>query len=308
MRAKLMPAVIPSAARDLQIVLLMLLLASSAGAQVPVEILRPGARLRVIAMDSAASAEGRLLSLAHDTLWLRRPHEHDTLRYLSPMIRAVQVASGISSSEAAVKGAALGFVGVLVAGSIHPRTGNPCPVATLDCPAHKSRAWVIPAATFAGAVIGGALGNEHWADVRWPPGADWEPESPERSLTHGRHVAIRTTRGTSLKARVLERRGDSLYLAGPDPFVDSLRYATSDIESIAVATGVSSSYREFYGAVIGLGVGVAASYFAASLHSCRGCDSVARERAVWLVPLGTLAGALLGKRSGDERWTRIRWP
>lgn len=283
-----------------------ILAAQTAAAQIEPEGLRVGQRLRVVATDAQQSAVGRLLAIAHDTLWLRRPDEHDTLRYLSPMIRQLQAARGMTRNEGAITGATIGFVGILAIASYHPRSTQTV-TTCLDCNVEHSRVWLIPVATAGGAIAGALFARNGWFDVRWPPVGLWAPESADRSLVRGRHVRIDTGSGR-FTARMLERRGDTLVLLATDRNRDTLYVSAATITAIAVASGRDRAHRQRMGILAGAGIGVLASYFAASLHSCRGCENVAHERATWLVPLGVVTGAWVGARTGDERWTDLKWP
>ncbi|HMC56581.1 MAG TPA: hypothetical protein VKH19_15500 [Gemmatimonadaceae bacterium] len=288
-------------------VLLALPAGSAAAQQMQASTLSPGVRLRVIAVDSRQSAEGRLLSIGHDTLWLRRPYDRDTLRYLSPMIARLQVSKGMTPNEGALRGGAIAFVGTLAVASFHPRTTH-IPACVPCDPGPASHWYLLPAATLGGALIGTFIARSRWTDVPWPPSEAWQRETVERSVLPGRHVRVQRAGAAEFTGIVLQRRPDTLVFLGPIPYRDTVRVTFPDITSIEVGDGRSRAHREVIGTVVGTGVGVLAGYYAASLNSCRGCDDVALTRMVWTVPLGAAAGAFFGWHSGDERWTPLRWP
>src|SRR5205085_11140231 len=122
---------------------------------------------------------------------------------------SLQMATGISSSDAVAKGMGIGFVVAMVGGSIHPRSAPP---ECLTCRRGISRVYWIPGMMLAGIIVGSIVANDKWTDVRWPPVGPWEPESPERSLVRGRHVRVDTVGGGTLNAHIVERRADMLVL------------------------------------------------------------------------------------------------
>jgi hypothetical protein len=102
---------------------------------------------------------------------------------------------------------------------------------------------------------------------------------------------------------LLERRGDSLLVAGPDGRVGVMRWTAADRVEMRAGVRRHTLLGGFVGALVGLGAGALLS---------ESCSVETSDNCSWAYPAGAGAGALLGLAVGtvfrSERWVVVAPP